>query len=373
MAEWPRLAPVWADLYRQSGSRSFFLTEEWTETWLETFAGRLKVSILVFESEQGPAGICLLTECTRRPLLRLRRLSLNAAGEAVSESTYIEHNNVLCRPGWETAVARRLAAHVLSLRWDEFALDGMQDGPIYQTLKRALSGINCEEESRPCHYADLLAPRRSGTTFEACLRGLHRKNLRRSIRQYATLGPLRLERAAESGRALEMFEELGDLSRRRMATQGRTSTFEAPRFLAFHHRLIARCFGNGSIDMLRLTAGSQVIGVLYDLIQAGKVHEYQGAFRYPEGRPLSPGIVAHALAIQYCLDRGLDEWDFLAGGEVSKRALATSSRNLFWTVFRRTCLRTRLLAAGRKVRRWLRRRPAGTGSRCASGSPENAE
>lgn len=360
-AEWPRLAPVWAELYRRSGSRSFFLNEEWTATWLETFAPPLNVSILVFADANGPTGICLLTESRRYAALGIRRLSLNASGEAASESTYIEHNDILCRPGSQAPVARALARYVLSLRWDEFALDGMQDGPIYNALTQALSGIHCDQESKLSYYVDLQALRQRGVSIEAALRSRYRINLHRCIREYEKLGPLRLERAADCTQALEMLEELSSLSRRRLASRRNTSTFDAPRFREFNRRLVARCFANGAVEMLRLTAGSQVVGILYDLIQAGKVHEYQCGCRYSGPGYMNPGALTHAYGIQYCLDGGLDEWDFLAGDAISKRSFAGGSRNLFWAVFRRPGARMRVLQAGRALRRWWRREPAGSG------------
>lgn len=353
-SEWKRIAPVWAELFQSSSSRSFFLSNTWTETWIETYAPHMNVSILLFESAERPVGVCLLVDAKkRRAMIPTRQLSLNASGEDARETTYIEYNDVLCRPGWERAVATMLAAYVVGREWDEFALDGFSAGPVYDTLKHVLGPFELEEVVRPCYYIDLRSLHCSGKRYETVLRSRYRNTLRRNIKAYAELGPVRLEPATDVGEALSMFDELTVLNQRRWATRGRHSPFAAQRFLAFHRNLIRRCACEHSIQMLRLAAGEHTVGILYNLIYAGKVHAYQCGYDYATAKHHSPGIITHAYAIQYCLDRGLDEWDFLSGDASFKRSLSTDSRNLVWAVFRKPSLKLRILSAARAARRKL--------------------
>lgn len=355
LSDWPRMAPVWEELF-QSSSNSFFLSRKWTETWIDTFGPHLNVSILLFATSEGPAGVCLAVDSkVRHAFIPMHRLSLNASGEDCRETTYIEYNDVLCRPGWEEAVAAGLAEYALGREWDEFTLDGFRIGPVYHALKNALTAYPIEEETQPCYYVDLGSLRERGARYETIFRSHRRKNLRRNIRAYSALGSVRLEEAGDAERALGMFEELANLNRRRWAALGRRTAFEMPRFLMFHRNLIRRCFAEHSIQLLRLKAGDHTVGILYNLISGGRVHFYQCGYGYEPETHRSPGLITHAYAIQHCIERGLEDWDFLSGDSQFKQSLSTGSRSLVWASFRRPNLKTRILTAAQAARRELRR------------------
>jgi Acetyltransferase (GNAT) domain len=351
-SEWPRLAPAWAELALASQS-SFFLSEPWVGTWLDVFGAGMGVAVHFFENADGPVGACLLPDSGHmRSLNPLRRISLNASGEEDWGSTYIEFNNLLCRPGWEKPVAAKLAECLEGKAWDEFALDGMTPGAAYDELKRLLVSCDLEETWRPSPWVDLNALRRSGVAYELSLSAHRRKLLRQNIRAYSKLGPVRLSEAQDVGEALGMFEEMSRLNIQRGMRRDRGSAFQAPAFLAFHRRLIQRSVPNGSVQLLRLAAGSHTVGVVYNLVQGGKVCVYQCGFDYGLNPHLSPGVVTLIYAIQHCLKLGFDDWDFLAGAEEYKRNLSTGCRQLVWSVFRRPSIKVRLVQL---LRRGMRR------------------
>ncbi len=349
---WPEVAPVWAELERQCPRASFFLSEVWVETWLETFGAGLDLSILVFEAAGRAVGACLLVSTKRRSaLLPVRRISLNASGEADSETTYIEFNDLLCREGYEVAIAEALAGHLSRRPWDEITLDGFCQGPAYDALKGVLRGLHPEENWKPSYFVDLAAIRKKGTAYEMALSGSIRRKLRERTRYQAEAGPLRLERARDVPAALAMLDNLAELNQRRWGSQGSASAFASPRFLAFHHSLIRKCFSAGAIQLLRVKAGEQTVGVLYNFVYRGKVYFYQCGFRYTDDRRLSPGRVTLAMAVQYSLDAGLEDFDFMAGEASHKKELSTGVRNLVWAEFRKRSLKLVVLNRLRQVKR----------------------
>lgn len=352
--EWPRIRPAWCELAAASQDSSFFLSPAWVETWLEVFGARLNTTILVFEDKAGPVGACLLVRANRRfGIIPLERLSLNASGEDDADTTYIEFNHVLSRPGWERGAAAALAEYVSSLRWDEFALDGFRRGPGYDEIKRSLRECDVAERWQPSPYVDLAALRRSGERYDSVIGSHHRRLLRQNIHHYSALGDIRLDHAGDVDDALRILEELGGLNRRRFASLGKRSVFESPSFVTFHQRLIRKCFCDGSVRLMRLAAGSRTIGEFYCFVYRGKVYYYQGGFDYSIDRRLSPGLMTLTHAVQYFLDAGLDDLDFLAGDTQMKRSLSTDSRDLVWAVFQRRTLKTRMCAAVRAARRAL--------------------
>jgi CelD/BcsL family acetyltransferase involved in cellulose biosynthesis len=148
-----------------------------------------------------------------------------------------------------------------------------------------------------------------------------------------------------------MLESLAELNQRRWSGQGSASAFASPRFLAFHRSLIRKCFSAGAIQLLRVSAGAQTVGVLYNFVYRGKVYFYQCGFHYTEDRRLSPGRVTLAMAIQYSLDAGLEDFDFMAGESSHKKELSTGARNLVWAEFRRRSLKITVLNRLRQLKR----------------------
>src|SRR5206468_598608 len=106
--DWPEIAPVWADLF-ESGRFSIFLSPSWVETWIAVFGASLRPTILLFTQGEHVQGACVLVETRSRVgPLTIRRVSLNGCGEAASEATYPEFNDLLCRNGSRTIVAKSL-------------------------------------------------------------------------------------------------------------------------------------------------------------------------------------------------------------------------------------------------------------------------
>lgn len=348
---WQQLAPIWSELVAASGCCSFSLSETWVETWLQVFGPQLQPSVLIFESDRRAVGACLLANAkTMHGFLRIKRLSLNASGEASADTTYSEYNDILCLPGWESAVTEALFEELSSRKWDEIALDGFSDGPAYRSLKEKFVGFECEEVQHPSYYVDLVSIRESGIDFDMSLGKTSRKHLRQNIRHYSAIGDLRLEVAQNVPEALTMLDEIARLSQMRWDSQGKRGIFSSERFYAFHRMLIEKSFSSGAVQLLRVLAGDQAVGLVYNLIQRGRVHFYQCGYHYGPDKRLSPGTVTLSRVIQYCLDEGYRDFDFLSGETSYKQSLSTGSRTLSWTVFRRPRLRLQAIDVLRRIK-----------------------
>jgi len=349
---WKQVAPIWSEVFAESECCSFSLSETWVETWLEIFGAQLQPSILIFFENGGhPVGACLLANAkTSHGFIGIKRLSLNASGEPGADTTYAEYNDILSKPGWESAVAEAVHKELAHRKWDEVSLDGFSDGPAYQKLKDKFAGLECEEIQNPSYYVDLEQIRLSGSAFDMSLGKTNRKHLRQNLKYYAAIGEFRLEAAGNVGEALAMLDEIADLSQKRWASRGKRGIFSSGRFRAFHRRLIEKSFSRGTVHLLRVSAGEQTVGLVYNLIHRGRVHFYQCGYHYGPDKRLSPGTVTLSRAIQYCLDQGYREYDFLSGESNYKQWLSTGSRNLFWTVFRRPRLRLQVIDGLRRIK-----------------------
>ena len=145
--------------------------------------------------------------------------------------------------------------------------------------------------------------------------------------------------------------------------------FANPFFERFHRALITDLFAAEQVQLLRICAGGRPIGYLYNLVQGGRVHNYQSGFAYGPDARLKPGLVSHALAVEHNLARGASCYDFMAGDSRYKRSLATGTDHLVWLVVQRSRLKFRLEHALRAMRNCARRNcargalaPAGGGA-----------
>ena len=349
-SQWESIRPIWSELVEASKC-SFFVTAEWIETWLEVFGSHLDPSILIVERLGQPIGACLLV--MRRPargFLSIRRMSMNASGEPASDTTYVEFNDILSRAGWEGPVAEAVVEFLKAQQWDELTLEGFTMGPAYESFKTAFPTLLTGETVHTCHYVDLAAIRESGKAYESVLKGKALKHLRQNRRYYSESGPIELQVAKDLTGAFAMFDELAELSKARCVGKRRWPIFSSPRFVAFHRALIRRCLHQGTVQLLRVSAGKETIGILYNLVLRGKVYFYQCGYGYSTDARLSPGKVALSQTIQYCLDAGYDEFDFLSGGAKYKQWMSTGSRTLAWVTFRKRAARVWLLSAFGRIK-----------------------
>jgi CelD/BcsL family acetyltransferase involved in cellulose biosynthesis len=348
--DWSQVSPQWTRLFAQSGA-SYFLSNHWVTTWLDVFGEQLQPEILLFRVEQELVGACLLIRSySWQKFLPLKRVYLNCAGENEADDTCIEYNRLLCLPGHERDVASALWRHLQKESWDEFMLFGIesQDG-----IEELCEGAYRQQiTQKPCWYIDLAALRNEGMSYEKTLSSKARKMIRQCIRKYQeTAGPLLLERANSPSEALGFLEELAKLHQKAWVSRGKHGAFHSAKFREFHQQLINRAFPEGQIEMVRVLAGGQSIGVLYSFLYQGRLYFYQCGFAYEGDKALSPGSVTHFFAIQHFLARPeVLEYDFLAGDSPYKRSLGKSQRTLEWRVAQRPTLAVKTIEALRSLR-----------------------
>jgi CelD/BcsL family acetyltransferase involved in cellulose biosynthesis len=114
--------------------------------------------------------------------------------------------------------------------------------------------------------------------------------------------------------------------------------------------LIEKSVLKGGVQLLRVTAGQHLLGIVYNLAHEGRVYFYQCGYNYPDDKRLSPGLVTLSYAIQYCLGAGFEDYDFLSGFASYKQRLSTGGRTLIWAALRRPSVKLRVLDGLRSVK-----------------------
>ena len=184
------------------------------------------------------------------------------------------------------------------------------------------------------------------------------------MREYERFGTLALESATTPEQAEAFLSRLIGLHQAYWQGKGLPGAFANPFFVQFHTRLVRSRFGDGAIQLLVLRAGDRIVGYLYNFVDRGRVYNYQSGYNYdlcakPSGRP---GLVAHALAVEFNRAQGHLRYEFMAGDSQYKQALGIGSTEMVWLVAQRRRLRF-LLEDGL---RWVRAR-ARSETHCTDG------
>jgi CelD/BcsL family acetyltransferase involved in cellulose biosynthesis len=244
----------------------------------------------------------------------------------------IEHNGFLTAHDAPENLAAQVFATLLERRdryqWDEIVLSG-----VSQALGDAAAAANLtvETDQRSTFYRVPLARIRNGNTgwLETISRN-SRAKIQQAGRTAETAGPLAVDAARSQEDADRYFDAMAALHQERWKHTAGGGAFTSPMIRAFHKLLIARGLAAGTVELLRISAGADVLGYLYNFIAGKTVFNYQSGFRrLPDNRD-RPGLVAHRLCIERALQNGFDSYDLLAGDMQYKRSIAAPAGEMVW-------------------------------------------
>ncbi len=331
------------------------------QSWLEVYQGDFRGLWIRWQHRGTTVGGCLLiSRVIWKGGVPMRSLFLNATGEALERTPLAEYNDILHVSGYEAAIAADLARIVGEMRWSRLLLSGHQQRSLIGRLVARLPAALVEHEPRPAPYVDLAA---LPASFETTLTGKGGSQIRRNTRLYEKEhGPFQVTPASSLEQAMRFFDALSVLHRTSWESKGHSGSFSSDALRDFHRRLIGRLWRQQGVELVHVGNERMVVGYLYNFTSEAKVYYFQSGFAYRDGCKLSPGLLAHCLAIEHYRQRGLREYDFLAGDVRYKRSLANACRTLQWTVVYRDRAWIRCVL-------WLRAARAGFLSRANGAVP----
>jgi CelD/BcsL family acetyltransferase involved in cellulose biosynthesis len=353
----PKIQQVWTALAAQ-GPVPYFLSWGWVKTWLDCLPTGTRLRLAVVHRQGVPVAAFFLgsRRLLRHRFVPSRALYLNQTGHAEHDEICIEYNS------WVPPRADLRLEELLDLLpggWDELflrALDGDSEPGRRLGEPLAKYRVLCEERiTSPWVSLDKV---RAAGDYLTLLSANARAQIRRTQRIYADRGQLVLDVPATVEEALRRFAELVNLHERAWLERGKPGAF-IPWVRNFHERLIRQRFDTGEIQLLRLRAGEQTIGCLYNFVWQGAVDFYQSGMVYEEDGRLKPGLLCHAEAIRHNAALGHRIYDLLAGDSRYKQTLATDEHTLLYARVQRHRWRFRLEDELRRARdraRELKRR-----------------
>jgi hypothetical protein len=325
---------------------------DWTAAWLDAF-GDLAPHWFVLAKDAASAqtlGICLVTRGVQQKdgPVAVRSLHLGTAGEPDTDSVCVEYNDLLVVPE-----ARLRFCHLLRQHFESHAgVDQWQLDGIDESLAEAFSADNdvpLKRRTETACWFDLTEPRNSGKPLSESLRSSTRRKVRRSLEAYPDLTVDWSESLAE---ATEAFEDLITLHQARWNAVGEPGCYASERFMRFHESLLTRLVPQRRMFFVRVRSGHDTVGCVQLFNDRNRILLYQCGWS-PAADGMSPGVVVDYLAMDACLQRGFDAYNFLGFETQHKRHLSNRCSSLIWMQRRRPRLKFAALSAARQLKQKL--------------------
>lgn len=347
----------WRALEAQAEA-SFFTSWTWIGCWLSRLEPTLRPRLLRAERGDRTVGLGLVVahRSFRLRVLPLRCLQVHATGDPRHDDITIEHNALLIVKEGRAKIEEAMLGHLCSpgFGWDSIFFPGVSTMPSLDGLP-ALNMVT-ETASSPAYAVDL-DPIRGGAggDYLSQVSRNTRSQIRRGVKAYEQFGSVRVSVARDKAEALLFLSRLKNLHQRAWTARGQAGAFANPLFEVFHADVIERGMEQGQIFLLRVHAGDQDIGYLYNFAHERTISAYQSGFNYGALEKNShPGLVSHALAIQHFLDAGYSEYDFLAGDSRYKRQLSTRNYDIVTLALHRDNFSLRLQKQWRALKQQLK-------------------
>lgn len=268
-------------------------------------------------------------------------VGLNESPATEISKIAVEYNGLICEAGLEGPVHDRLvrflaqeqAEQALLPNWREWRLPGCGPDLLTAIETYGQSARVYRREKAP--YVELSETFADLSAYLDILSKNTRHQVRRSIRKYEERGALALSRPDTVDSATDVMRRLTELHQAQWKARGRQGAFSNSAFSRFHDDLLIECFEAGVIDLVEVSAGPNLIGVLYNFVHASTVSSYQSGFIYETDNQLKPGLVCHVLAISDYAAAGKTTYQFLAGAQRYKQSLSTGADDLYWVALQR--------------------------------------
>lgn len=329
MADLPELRDL-ATAWRQLEARadlSFFNSWSWIGSWVGSLDSTWRPQLIQARLSGRVVGLGIVVEGRSRLLkfVPVRAWWLHSTGAPAIDAIAVEYNDFLVERDGEAKIRDGMLRHLL-LRHPGHLLEvPFADQRLLAGMPAVGSQVLLRTVKRKSCLVSLALARSAPGGYLAALSSNTRSHIRRSLKEYGKLGPLRIEAGKTLQEGIEYLGRLRELHARAWELKGVRTSFSNDSFARqFHERLLETAFERGEVQLLRVLVGERELGYLYNFVHRGNVSFYQSGLAYGLlDKHDRPGLVCHALAIEYNAAQGHEWYDFLAGEQRYKESLAT--------------------------------------------------
>lgn len=332
----------------QEGQRlPFFLTWSWISCWLETYSPNIVIISARYRNRIVAIGLFTCSTQIRHGFVKSRQYRLHQMGDPLLDQIWMEYNDFICIDKYRVAAVNACirALQKSENNWNEIILSMISTSRAGD-IQKAISGSHVLL-TNPCYVKNLENIKGKNPQYLATLNSNTRYQIRRSIRLYQQLhGDIKYKFAQNVEEALALFHEAGKYHVLRWEDSG----FKNKQFMLFHENLIKKSIENNSVDLMKITSGDTTVAILYFHLVGRDVYFYLQGINYESNKKLKPGLVAHTLAAQYYLDKGMRKYDFMGGYSQYKCQLSNPAEGLVTLFIQKPSLIFSIENIGRKIK-----------------------
>jgi CelD/BcsL family acetyltransferase involved in cellulose biosynthesis len=328
------LRDAWREVEAKSHC-SFFTSWAWIGPWLALVCPPRHARMV--SVHLGTQRVALGVFTVRRRFFGLgpMHLRLHETGDKVLDSLTIEYNGLVCASGHERQSLAAVVDHFAhkDSRWLTLYFPGMEVDRVPFDVIRTI-GLDSRTKKHAACYVDLAALRDGkhdymATVLSSKARGAIRRTARKLALQH---GDLVVSVAASKEQRLAYFHAMAKLHETHWTGESDDhGAFNDPRILRFHERLVLESNDGEGPQLIRLSAGEEVIGYVYNLVWRGTVYFYQAGIDYQRfGTYGSPGLLLLVHAIEQSLSDGHARFELMAGDAPYKHTLAMAQNKMVW-------------------------------------------
>lgn len=296
---------------------SYFSSHDWLMTWCNCFLTP-ETSLYVLLVWRAETLLAIAPFVIRLETGGIKWLYLLGTGEEESSEVATEYADLLVLSEVRSEAERLLAEKLQkdNAVWDAARLLNVRaDSRIVPVLSAALRKGWSKKYLAGVRYSVALEKYLSSEEYLASLQS-------ESFRKKLKVAQRRMQKAggefAVVGNVSSDFHtahaNLMQLHNKRWKSKGCVGVFADELFARFHYGLVATPGAKDSIRLAVLAMDGVPVAVLYLLLYRGECHFYQSGIDSTVRPNVSPGILAHYLAIEWAIAQGCRTYDFMKGG-----------------------------------------------------------
>lgn len=307
------LDPQMESLLEQRAEQPVFMHPAWLRTWLSEFGGNCE-PVLLAASNAELLGVA--------PLMRSDdRLTF------IGDNNICDYMDLLVQPQHEAEAYASLWQSLCAEEWSELDLWGLiASSPTREAITRLAreAGYAVSEE------LEAVAPRlQLPATFDDYVASLNKKDrheLRRKIRRVFDSGAgVTFEVLSEQADVVAAMDDFLDLHTR--SRQDKTD-FMTDEMGIFFRRMASVLSAEGLIRLFMLRVNGRAAASVLCFDAGSCLYLYNSGYD-PEFSSLAVGLVSKALCLQWAIENGKQQLDFLRGNEPYKYDMGATDQEIY--------------------------------------------
>jgi len=313
------IGPAWNALWQRGGAGLIFQSHDWVLAWWQTVPGRDNRQLRIGLVWRGGELLAIL------PLAIQRRKGLRWLEWVANDCT--DYADILIDPRCPLAAVTRLWQQAVAAGgFDLYFLNRLRPDARFRAILDGPDGPKLPANHRTEVSSQVAGEWTAGSQWFDSQSKKARQNYRRARKTLEETGELVFRLMPLDEPVGPILARLGELKRQWLADSGRvTPLFDegAPALPALV-RVLAQA---GVLRIFVLECAGQAIAISVNFVQRGTLMAFVTTYdpAYERG---SPGMVLLMDYVQWAIDQGLDEVDFLCGSESFKARYATRQLTL---------------------------------------------